>query len=199
MRTVKTVIIGLIIVILLIIILYLAVVYVLPTLSSSTTKHESTTKEIRLHNIGELATQSAYFTNVQIITGSRDVLGVTMPFTQSRYIYSYDGIVKAGVDFENVSASIDDENKTIAVTMPEPQIFDVTVDEDSLVVYDETKSVFNPLKLNDIKESMLVLKEEARENAINHGILTNAKTNAEAIITGFIRTMYSFEYSIVFQ
>ena len=48
-----------------------------------------------LLDIGELATQAGYFTTVQTIDKSRNVLGIQVPGTQSRYVYSYDGTIKA--------------------------------------------------------------------------------------------------------
>lgn len=181
--------------ILLAVILFLVVHYVLP---EKNVEYDSRTKEFGLKNIGQLATQVGYFTNVQTISASRDVLGITVPFTQSKYIYSYDGVVKAGIDFEKVVATVNDEEKTITVSMPKPEIFDVTVDENSLVVYDETKNVFTPLKLNDIKESSLTMKKEAQDKAVQYGILNNAQSNAEMLITGFLTSSYTQDYKIVF-
>jgi len=45
-------------------------------------------------NIGELATQVGYFTSVQVIDKSREVLGITVPFTESKY--AFDGGAKFG-------------------------------------------------------------------------------------------------------
>ena len=160
----------------------------------------SRTVEFGLRNIGELATQAGYFTNVQIISGSRDVLGVTVPFTQSKYVYSYDGIVKAGVDFKEIKVSLDEASKTLTVSLPSAHILDVNVDENSLVVYDDARNIFSPLKISDIQESILALKEEVRQKAVDNGILRNAETNAELLITGFFQGAFSQEqYSIRFD
>lgn len=160
---------------------------------------QSNTVEFGLRNIGELATQAGYFTSVQMISGSRDIFGVTVPFTQSKYVYSYDGIVKAGVHFEEITVSVDEEQKVISIAIPHAGILDVSVDENSLVVYDESKNIFSPLKLVDIQESMLVMKKEVREKAISNGILKNAESNAETLITGFISGINpGSEYSIQF-
>ena len=44
--------------------------------------YQSNTVQFGLRSIGELATQAGYFTSVQSISGSREVFGVTVPFTQ---------------------------------------------------------------------------------------------------------------------
>ena len=45
--------------------------------------------DLRMEAIGELSTQAACFTNVQVISNSREIFGVTVPFTQSKYIYNH--------------------------------------------------------------------------------------------------------------
>ena len=63
---------------------------------------ESKTTKIGFENIGELATQSAYCTQVNVTDASREFNGVTIPFTQSKYVYSYDFVIKAGFDFGEI-------------------------------------------------------------------------------------------------
>ena len=55
----------------------------------ATSAVRSRTVDFGLRNIGQLATQVAYYTNVQVISSNREIFGVTVPFTQSNYIYSY--------------------------------------------------------------------------------------------------------------
>lgn len=66
---------------------------------------EAKTTKIGFEDIGELATQVAYSTEVNVTDASRKLFGMTIPFTQSKYIYSYDVIVKAGFDFTQVEWS----------------------------------------------------------------------------------------------
>lgn len=47
---------------------------------------ESKSTKLGFENIGELATQTAYCTSVNVTEGSRELFGVTIPFTQSKYI-----------------------------------------------------------------------------------------------------------------
>ncbi len=49
---------------------------------------ESKTTKIGFEDIGELATQAAYCTEVNVTEGSRNLFGITIPFPQSKYIYS---------------------------------------------------------------------------------------------------------------
>ena len=78
---------------------------------------KSKTTKIGFEDIGELATQVSRSTEISTIEGSRDLFGVEIPFTQSKYIFSYDVEVKAGFDFTQIEWSLNDH--TIEVKLPE--------------------------------------------------------------------------------
>ena len=161
---------------------------------------ESRTTDLGLKNIGELATQSALYRNVQVISNSREVFGVTVPFTQSHYIYSYDGTIKVGYNFGSIEVATDDVAKTITVQLPEPMVISNDIDENSLKVYDESKSIFAPLKLSQVNASQSAMKKEALETAIQNGLYESARANAETLIRGFLSGSFNLqEYAIVFQ
>ena len=80
------------------------------------------TTQIGFENIGELATQAAYCTEVNVTEASRDLWGVTIPFTQSKYVYSYDIILKAGLDFGQIQWDVDERNHVIHVRLPEIRV-----------------------------------------------------------------------------
>lgn len=63
---------------------------------------ESKTTKLGFENIGEMATQAAYCTEVNVLDDSQKLFGKKIPFTQTKYIYSYDVVIKAGVDFEKI-------------------------------------------------------------------------------------------------
>lgn len=166
----------------------------------SVTLIDSKPTALGLKNIGELATQAGYFTSVQVIREARDIWGLEVPFTQSSYIFSYDGIIKAGIDFENVEMNVDERNHTISVKLPEIRVLNVSVDEDSLVVYDEDKSIFTPLTVDKMNSAIADLKLEAEKTAIENGLLDNARSNAEILISGYLASLYDLQvYSIIFE
>ena len=101
---------------------------------------ETKTTKIGFEDIGELATQVAYSTEVNVTDASRKLFGMTIPFTQSKYIYSYDVIVKAGFDFKQVEWS--ENNETIVVKLPQAEILSCEVDTESFQVYHEDESIF---------------------------------------------------------
>ena len=153
-----------------------------------------------LKDMGELVTQAGYFTNVQSSTSTRQLFGMDIPFTTSKYIYSYDGVVKAGLDFAGIEVQVDDANRTVTVLLPEIEILDVNIDNDSLKIYDESQSIFTPLHISDVNEAQIELKEQVRQTAIDNGILEEAEKNARTIISGFLSgTMDLKNYTIQFE
>lgn len=57
------------------------------------------TAKLTFEDIGELATQSAYCTEIEMIEDGQKAFGFDVPFTQAKQIYSYDVEIKAGYDF----------------------------------------------------------------------------------------------------
>lgn len=159
---------------------------------------ESKTQKIGFEDIGEFATQAAYTTEVNVTEASRELFGVSIPFTQSKYIYSYDIIIKAGYDFTEIEWEINDH--TIEVKMPEARILSSEIDLDSFKVYHEDESAFRQITLDENNEALKSMKEKAENDAVANGLLENAKSNAETILTGFFGSAYNLdEYTLSFK
>lgn len=159
----------------------------------------SRTTKIGFEDIGELATQTACCTEVNVTEASRDLWGVRIPFTQSKYIYSYDVEIKAGFDFGEIEWSVDEGTSTIKVWLPEVRILSSEIDMDSFKLYHEEESIFRPITLEENNEALANLKQAAKEDAVANGLLDNARGNAETILRGFFGNVYDLEtYSIEF-
>ncbi len=159
---------------------------------------DSKTTKIGFEDIGELATQTAYCTEVNVTDASRELFGMKIPFTQSKYIYSYDIEIKAGFDFTQIEWDVN--GTTIEVKLPEAKILSSEVDQDSLKVYHEDESIFRQISLEENNEAVAKLRETAENDAIENGLLDNARENAETILTSFFAGVYDMdEYKIVFM
>lgn len=161
--------------------------------------HEAQTTQLGFKNIGELATQAAYCTEVNLTDSSVQLWGHNVPFTHSKYIYSYNVVIKAGCDFGQIEWTADKTEGKIKVTLPEMQILSCEIDPDSFKVYHEAESVFNQIKLEDNNDAMKNLRDNAINSAIENGLFENARANAELLITAFLRADYPADkYSIEF-
>ena len=152
---------------------------------------DNKTTKLGFEDLGELATQEARCTEVNVTDQSKKLFGIKIPFTQSKYIYSYDVVVKAGIDFNKITWSVKD--KTITVKMPESKILSCELDMDSFKVYHEEESIFTKITLKDNNKSFEKLKETARKDSQANGLLDNADKNAETIISYFFWKEYNKE------
>lgn len=161
------------------VIILLAVSFGLGKMSAS----ESKTTKLGFEDIGELATQAAFCTEVNVTDASRDLFGIKIPFTQSKYIYSYDIVIKAGFNFSEIDFFPKENSMTIK--MPQPKILSTDPDFDSFKVYHEDESIFRQVSLTENNDAIKKLEEKAEKGAISNGLLENAKANAEAILSEF--------------
>lgn len=162
-------------------------------------RRESDSTRLGFKNIGELATQAAYSAEVSLTDKSISVWGLNVPFTQSKYIYSYRVAIKAGYDFNKIEWSVDRKENVIRVKLPEVKILSSEIDPDSFKIYHEAESVFNRISLTDNNEALKTLRDNAVNSAIENGLYENARANAELLITAFLRADYPEDkYSIVF-
>ena len=174
--------------------------FVLHRYMGSKTAYTSQVTEFNLRDIGELATQEGCYTAIQTITSSRREFGITFPFTTKNYIYSMDGVVKAGLDFSLIALNEDSASKTLTVSMPPAKLLSVVPDRDSFKVYYEGKNMFNDLHLEETNEAEKAAEAEIKEKAIAYGILEHAQDNAEILVRAMLEPVYpAGEWTIRFD
>ena len=150
-----------------------------------------------LADIGELATEEYYFTEVEAFDSSKKLMDFDIPFTTSKVVYSYDGVIKAGIDFGAIDVRKDDQTKTITVKLPKSTILSSEIDENSFQVYDEKQSIFNPVSIRNFNDTLADLKTRAEREAISKKVLEKADANAAVILKNFLHSTYDVsEYKI---
>ena len=191
-----------IIAVIIIILLCAVLVYTRKEAKSNYVSDEKIT-EIGFENIGELATQSVTTTTVRVETKDLKLFNVSIPLTQSKYIYTYNTTIKAGINFSDVKWQIgdtDDTRHNIYVDIPEVKTLSADIDLDSFKVLHEENNIFSPITLTEHNDSLIQLRENALSDAINSGLYDRALDNAKTILTSFISQVYpSNEYSIIFS
>lgn len=150
-----------------------------------------------LANMGVLITQEYYFTQVEKYTKEKTFLKFIT--SSSEFMYSYDGAVMAGIDFEKIKIKTDEDRKIITVDMPDSEIQAVTIDKDTFKIYSEKDSLWNPLKLEDYNISLVEFEDAAKEKAIASGILGRSDEQARNLVREFISSLPNTgEYTISF-
>lgn len=144
----------------------------------------SITVENQLQQISQLATIRYSYTNMGQFENSNEFYGIKLPFTTKSFIVAYDGTITAGVDLTQAKVTVTDQKVTIA--LPAPQILSHEVDPNSLEVFDETTSIFNPITIEDYTGFQADQQGVMEDKAIQGGLLTQAKDQAETAIGGLI-------------
>ncbi len=188
----------------LIVIIAVAVVAIIGTLLVSNGKLSFGSKsdiiaiQGTIENIGELATSEYIYTSCDVHNNdAKKLFGIELGFTASRGIYCYDGVIKAGIDFEKID--IKNSNGKIVVKMPEAEILSNEVKEESLRTLDEKNFIFNKLSMDDYSDVVSELKSAAEEKAIENGLLKNAENNAEEIIENTIKGLCGNSVRVEFE
>ena len=144
---------------------------------------EELTGELQL--IGRMETAEYNYTAVGVYDKSRSVWVFDIPGTKTRYVYSYDGRVIAGIDFSAVDVEIDETEQLVIIYIPPAEILSSSIDEGSFQVYDEKQGLFNPVRVEEFSETKLKMQQEEEEKAIRNGLLENAENNAVTILGSF--------------
>ncbi len=156
--------------------------------------------KLKLEDIGELSTQAAYVNEVNVTQDARSLFGIEIPFTQSKVIFSYNVVVKAGYDFTKIDCSVDEINKVIHVTLPEAEVLSCELNPDSFMSYHDAESIFTPFTVEKYNGAISDLTESAKEDAINNGLLEAAEENGKIIIRSFLYQVYDENvYTITFN
>ena len=150
---------------------------------------DNKTTSLGFENISEFATQAAYCTTVNTEEAARNIWGIEIPFTQSKYIYSYDSIIKAGFDFSQITWSVNEEKQIIRVTLPPVR-----------KLYHEAESIFRQVTLDEHNAALTQMKKTAEQSAINNGLFEDAIQNAKTLLYGFFSQQYDLsQYQLEFS
>ena len=163
---------------------------------------EATATKLGFENIGELTTQAAYTKEISVTNEFQELFGIKLPFTQTKYIYSYDVDIKAGFNFEEITQKINHEKKEITLNMPKPKITSSEIDPKSFKVFHEDESIFTPISLKKNNESLEKIQDQAEKSAIDNGLFDKAKENGEILLKNFIsqnKDVSSYEVKFVYE
>ena len=133
----------------------------------------------QISSMSELAVVTYTYTELGQYESSKEFYGVKMPFTTNRFLLTFDGVIKAGIDMTEVKVDVDSDTKTVTVKLPGAEILSHEIDEDSVKIYDEKTSIFNPFTVQDYTSFYADQKKTVEEKAREKGLLTEAQAQAE--------------------
>lgn len=166
---------------------------------SSEPKITATTILNQLKETNELTTMEYHYTKVGEFENSLQLNGWDIPLTKKRFLLTYNGVIKAGVDMNK--AEVKTEDHVITILLPEITITSNVIDESSIEVYDESRNIFNPIKIEDYTVFATQQKQLIEEEAVENGLYSQAATKAQDVITKLLQMIPEIadEYTINIQ
>lgn len=172
--------------------------------SKGTKVHQTIQKPVVCYkDIEEIAFQEATIKEVGFIHKPVEVWGKEFdnPVTTSNYIFTYNAVIKAGYDLENIKDDGGNElTQTITVTLPKATVYEPYVDEDSFTKYWDDEKITANVGLDDIHDKKLEMIEHAKKAAIKGGLYEKTAEHAKVVITDYIHSLKGYEnYNVVFN
>lgn len=164
------------------------------------TVSEVTLKEV-LRSASDLVSQKYYYTDLDKYENHKEILGKTLPFTSEEIIFSYDGVISAGIDVSEVEFKIDNEKKVITVYVPKSRILTHEVDENSFKVYNVKDAALNDIGFDEYTRLRNTLKKNKERKLINQGeFLAAADRNARKVLKELLESSDATkEYTYIFE
>lgn len=121
---------------------------------------------------------------------------ISIPFTENSYWYRYVGTIKASVNLE--TATFETKDDKITITLDPPVISSNTPDMEKSGVLEEHNNVLNPIHIDDFDKFRKKCLKQGQEEAIEGGILDEAKVNAEDNIRNMFTAAMGDAYEVDF-
>jgi len=119
---------------------------------------------------------------------------------EEQYYVSYEATVDAGIDFEKIEITVDEENKVVNVKLPQAEILDTYVDIASLdYIFIDKKANTETVSEQAYKLCKYDVKYESGNQ---EAIIDLAQQNAENVVIALVKPFVDQvdpEYKIVFQ
>jgi hypothetical protein len=126
----------------------------------------------------------------KIVEGTRESEYLPDFLAGDRLLLVVHGQVIAGVDLGKLQTSnVSIKNHAIHVRMPDPEIFVATLDNAGTHVYSRTTGLLVPEDTNIESETREKALEQVKQAALDGGILSKAKDNAQATLTTMLQGM----------
>lgn len=136
---------------------------------------DETTVTTQLRSCSDLATSKMMYRGLLTYTSGNIEL-----WDKKSFNMIYDAEIKAGVDMSKADVKMD--GKRISIELPAAAIQDVSVDPDSVKIYDQKYSLLNWTDRSDTSSAMSQAKQDARKAAEDSNMTEQADEQARNIV-----------------
>lgn len=143
--------------------------------------------EEQLSSLRELVTHRYIYTNAARREESKTwLMDWTLPLSDSSLLVTYDGEIKAGIDFSAIRVDVDESRREITVTLPASRVTDNTIPQESINVLVAKDGLFNRITLEDYNQFIAAERPAMEERAIEMGLLSDADREAREAVRALL-------------
>lgn len=147
--------------------------------------------------LAELEQASELITAKIHYTGLSEYEDTGIPIiNKSDFIMVYNATASVGIDIQKIEVDQNKINKTIYITIPQAEAFDVKVDTSSIKYFDEGFALLNVNEKEDSNTAIALAEQAAKEEIKNMGIVEMANTQAATLIEGLLKDAIPFGYKL---
>ncbi len=147
----------------------------------------------QINSLKELVTKEYLYTNADKYENQNQVTihkwDVNIPMTTKSFLLAYDGRIKAGIDLSKARINVDEDARTITITLPPSEITSHEIFEDDIRVFDEKDSIFNKITIENYNEFVSEQKLVMEQRAKDMGLLTDADEEGRDALRAFLLLM----------
>lgn len=148
----------------------------------------------QLNSVSELVTQEYVYTNAAKKESSETWLwGMVRPFSGKSILITYDGVIKAGVDLSQAKIDVDEQKRTVTVTLPPSRITENNIPQETVNVVEIKNGLFNEVTMENYNDFVAEQKPVMAQKAIDQGILTSADRDAKAFVRSVLSVLPGME------
>ena len=154
-----------------------------------------------LEPASDLVTARYLYTNSVSSSKVKQVFGKTLPLTEDRVVFLYEGTISAGFDLSQADYTVDNEKKEIRVRLPKISIVANEIDTESFEYPYEKDSVLNQNEMDETIGDIDKLKKQMEDKAKgNDEFIRTAQDNAENVIRNFLTLSDATkDFSVIFE
>ena len=156
--------------------------------------------------IGEYASLAYHYTSVIKDISARDFKGWTIPFTTRKYIFTYDGTIKLGIDGTQIQVEeLEPEGSTagestavqsgagglpvIRIILPPIKILSHEIIDDSIEVFEQSQTIFNEINIAETFRVNADRKHELEEKVMSSAVVKEAQASTEQQLGALLRAL----------
>ena len=146
----------------------------------------------RLEYVQDLVGIEYYYQNVSSIEKSKiQKFGISIPFTASRAILSYEGVIKYGIDVSQVEIGV--SGHIVTLTIPKAKMISHEIPEKDIQILDEGRNLFNPVTISDYVGFQSERKTEMEARAAEKGFPAMAEMKCGEALHAILKAMPDME------